>query len=204
MAESEYTRLTPMRKRAGFAIFTVSRSGLWLGADHLLCVESEGYNETYKRFYFRDIQAIVLRRTHRMLGIAIATGLITGLFVLIALTAPPAEVKWTFGVLAGVAAIPFVVNLAYGPTCQCQLRTAVQTEEMPSMGRVRRARKAMERIRPLIAEAQGTVRPEELTERIQQLENPESAPAAGTTPLAPELPSETAPPFPPTGQSPTA
>jgi hypothetical protein len=36
----------------------MSHPSLWLGEDHLLCVDSNGYAETYKRFYFRDVQAI--------------------------------------------------------------------------------------------------------------------------------------------------
>ena len=37
---------------------------LYLGPDHLLQTASTGYSETYKRFYFRDIQAIVIRKTN--------------------------------------------------------------------------------------------------------------------------------------------
>src|SRR5438270_10777538 len=40
---------------------------LYLGPDHLLQTASTGYSETYKRFYFRDIQAIVIRKTNARL-----------------------------------------------------------------------------------------------------------------------------------------
>ena len=43
MAEKEYRKLTPPRRTAGFAIVSVTRSNLWLGRDHLLCIEAEGY-----------------------------------------------------------------------------------------------------------------------------------------------------------------
>ena len=36
---------------------------VWLGRDHLLLVSRAGYTENYKRFYFRDIQAIIIRKT---------------------------------------------------------------------------------------------------------------------------------------------
>ena len=46
------TRRTPFR-----------RATLWLGADHILSVNSARFSEEYKRYYFKDIQAIVVRQT---------------------------------------------------------------------------------------------------------------------------------------------
>src|SRR6059036_2592658 len=43
----------------------LSYSRLWLGPDHLLLARTTFLSEEYKRFYFRDIQAIVTRRTER-------------------------------------------------------------------------------------------------------------------------------------------
>ena len=65
MPEKEYQRLTRARSRSAFGVVSMSRSSLWLGKDHLLCVDSSGYTETYKRFYFRDIQAVTLVATKR-------------------------------------------------------------------------------------------------------------------------------------------
>lgn len=169
MAEKEYTKLTPPRRTAGFALVSVTRSNLWLGKDHLLCIETEGYTEKYKRFYFRDIQAITLRRTNRMWTVFAVTGSLTLFFEIIALTMDAVEGKWVFGILGGICALPFIVNLIYGPTCKCELRTAVHTESMPSMSRVRRARKLLNRIRPLIAEAQGQLAAEEIPLRFREM-----------------------------------
>lgn len=177
MAEREYTKLTPPRQRRGFAVISSSRANLWLGKDHLLCIETEGYTEAYKRFYFRDIQAITLRKTVRMLVLAIVTGLFTGLFAFVTLAADDVAAKWTFGILAAIGAIPFSLNFIYGPTCACQLRTAVQTEDVPSMGRVRRARKVIARLRPLIAEAQGQLNGEDVPQLMQALATGDTAPA---------------------------
>jgi hypothetical protein len=169
VAEREYIKLTPPRQRGGLAIVSSYRSNLWLGKDHLLCVETEGYTESYKRFYFRDIQSITLRKTVRGWVLAIVTGLITGFFAFIALAVDTIEVKWVFGTIAGFCALPFLLNFLYGPTCACQLRTAVQTEDIPSLGRIRRARKVITRLRPLIAEAQGRIAAEEIPLRFQEL-----------------------------------
>jgi len=169
MAEKEYAKLTPPRRTTGFAIFSVTRSNLWLGKDHLLCVETEGYTEKYKRFYFRDIQAITLLRTNRALVLGVVTGGMTALFALAVLAIDDVVGKWVFGILGGICAIPFLVNLICGPTCKCELRTAVQTENVPSMSRVRRARKLLNRIRPLIAEAQGQLAAEEIPLRFREM-----------------------------------
>src|SRR6185503_16307515 len=45
----------------------LSYSRLWLGPDHLLLARTTFFSEEYKRFYFRDIQAIVMRKTRRHL-----------------------------------------------------------------------------------------------------------------------------------------
>ena len=42
-----------------------SSSRIYLGEDHLLSVESNLSTEKYYRFYFSDIQAIIVRRTDR-------------------------------------------------------------------------------------------------------------------------------------------
>jgi hypothetical protein len=168
MAAREYIKLTPPRRTAGFAVVTVTRSNLWLGSDHLLCVETEGFNESYRRFYFRDIQAITMRRTKRALVIGLVTGVLTAGFAALAIVVDDEVGKWFLGVLAAVCGTPFLINLIYGPTCSCQLRTAVQTEHVPSLSRVRRARRVLNRLRPLIAEAQGQLAPEEITARFQE------------------------------------
>lgn len=169
MPVREYTQLTPPRRTATFGVVSVTRSNLWLGMDHLLCVETEGYTEKYRRFYFRDIQAITLRRTNRALVFGVVTGALTAVFALLVLAIDDIAGKWVFGILGGVCAIPFILNFIYGPTCKCELRTAVQTENVPSMSRVRRARKVINRIRPLIAEAQGQLAAEEIPLRFREM-----------------------------------
>ena len=75
-----------------------------------------------------------------------------------------------------------LINLSRGRTCVCHIRTAVQTEELPSLRRLRTARKATALLKPLIEEAQGTIPPEELQSRMSELvarqaENEATAPA---------------------------
>src|SRR5580698_7690109 len=58
------------------------RTKLWLGTDHLLLVEQLILVERYKRFYYRDIQAITATRSSRWL-------VFTGLWGFLALLAAP-------------------------------------------------------------------------------------------------------------------
>src|SRR5262245_28317583 len=142
MAEKEYRRLTGARQRRN-QIFT--RSSLWLGADHLLSVDSTGYNEDYKRFYFRDIQAITIAISIRRRLWNWVLGTLTGL-TLIGwgyVVAGNTDVGFIVfnSIITFLTAVPLLWNNLLGPTCNCQLRTAVQTEDLPSLNRVRRVRR---------------------------------------------------------------
>src|SRR5262252_7141323 len=101
MAEPEYRRLSRGRNRRRFALVTTTRSSLWLGKDHLLVIDSSGYTETYKRFHFRDIQALVLCRTDRWLYQAVILAALGCFFGLIAILGS-GPVTWVFGILAGI------------------------------------------------------------------------------------------------------
>jgi hypothetical protein len=194
MAESTYQKLTRYRNRALFSVATRSRTGLWLGPDHLLGVDANGFTEHYKRFYFRDIQAITVQATQRrsvwnwILGILLALSLVFGDFASL-FNGSPTPQAILFGILALVFGVPLVVNNLAGPTCICRLHTAVQIEELASLSRIRKTRKVLNRIRPLIAAAQGMLTPEEIAARLGQQpaplpENPHPENSAPPTSLA--------------------
>jgi hypothetical protein len=176
MAEQQYRRLTPPRRRRFFSIGSAKRSSLWLGKDHLLSMDSTRFSEEYKRFYFRDIQAITIRKTKRR---AIWNGALiilltawTGVFLGILLPRPDGFEPVVITLLRAwflILAIPLVANNVLGPASTVYLRTAVQIEELPSLNRVRRARKVLDRIRPLIAAAQGQLTPEEVSIRMREM-----------------------------------
>ena len=180
MAEKEYIRLARPRRRSGFLTATTTRSSLWLGKDHLLCVETTGYTETYKRFYFRDIQACCLQTSRRRLIYNIVLGVPAMLFALVIVLAwldiskrprqsddMLALLFW--GGLMGIFLLGMLVNHLRGPGCVCRIRTAVQEEEIAALKRVKQVQKIMARIRPLIAEAQGVVAREEIPARLAEL-----------------------------------
>jgi hypothetical protein len=144
------------RRLSGRDAGLLSYSRLWLGPDHLLLARTAFFSEEYKRFYFRDIQAVVTRRTERreiLTVILIFTTVVFG--VLAAFT----DAVW-HAVLVVITLTLFVallVNWLRGPTCVCHLRTAVQTEELSPLKRSRATRRVIDKLKPNIERAQGAL-----------------------------------------------
>ena len=179
----EYRRL-PGRGVRRQGIATAARTRLWLARDHLLSVDYQWYAEDYKRFYFRDIQAVILRKTRTartinevlMPLVCVVLALALSLSIAGGFTDGFAIFWW---IIAAVLLAFLVANILMGPTCVCHLKTAVQTEELPSLRRLRRARKVLARVRPLIVAAQGEITLGEIAARMGQAAGPGAAFAAG-------------------------
>jgi hypothetical protein len=154
----EYIRLPGRR----YISLSFTRNSLWLGKDHLLHVINRGYTEDYRRFYYRDIQAILIRKTVSGTILKIIFGAIAGInLLLLAL----GRFVWSW---ERVALVPlaisscfwgllFLADLAAGPTCICHLRTAVQFEPLPSLFRLRKARRAIALLSSRVENAQGSL-----------------------------------------------
>ena len=162
----EYTRLAGLgQKTVGF--LSAGRTRLWLGKDHLLHVTDQWFTETYKRFYFRDIQVLITRKTARGFVVNIVCGIL-GLLILFFPLAGKLYWSWDNGVLiaggigAGIFFIIVLINSILGPTSTCRIRTAVQSEELPSLCRLWRARKVLRILRAKIEEAQGALSQEDV------------------------------------------
>src|SRR5208283_70103 len=130
------------------------RTKLYLGTDHLLLIEQFILVERYKRFYFRDIQAITETKSPRW----IVLGLIWGFLALLSalLLIPHNSVTLIFGTLfTAFFGLAFIHNILSGPTCIVRLQTAVQTHRFAPLERIRDFSSGMEIIVPLIQNAQG-------------------------------------------------
>ena len=181
MSQSSYQKLPGRGRTWG------GRSRVWLGADHLLLVLTRGYVENYRRFFFNDIQGIIVRRT-KTANVWSVVWAIPGALCLAFMAALNGPASLVMACLAVPFVVALVINLAVGATCACYIRTAVQTERIPAVSRVRAAEKFIARIEPLIVGAQGELLPEQLTTDLQllqagQLNRVTEAPRADVPPV---------------------
>jgi hypothetical protein len=129
------------------------RTKLYLGPDHLLLVEQFILVERYKRFYFRDIQAITETKSPRWIVLGLIWGFLTLLSALLFIAHNPLTLM--FGTLfTAFFGLAFIHNFLSGPTCIVRLQTAVQTHRFAPLERVRDFTSGMEIIVPLIRNAQ--------------------------------------------------
>jgi hypothetical protein len=188
MPDTEYKRLT---RPSWFAATGQSRSSLWVGADHLLSVGADNFRESYKRFYFRDIQAILVQQSDRFRTWNIILGMIMVFMIVFLFACFPKGEGWTstnitsvsfFGVFVALLVLTLALHLMRGQTCRTFLRTAVQIEELHSLNRINAARRVLVELQPLIAAAQGgELSPETVVVQMREwtATNTTAAPAAG-------------------------
>ncbi len=186
--DANYKRLA---KKAGseFGDINSTRYSLLRDEDHLLYVKCTGYSESYKRFYFGDIQAIVVQETGtwRTAGIVHGVALSVWLaFLLISLIGSwPVGLPIAFGICAAIACTLLVINRHEGPTCATYIYTAVQRERLYPLGRIAGTRRILAELLPLVNAAQGV--PAEPDQPDRPLQPDESA-ETQTTEEAPSAP----------------
>jgi hypothetical protein len=161
----------------------VKRHTLWVGDDHLLLVDSSRMAETYKRFYLRDIQTIIIRKTPRFV-LPYYWVLLAGFaLILLLIGLNPFRDRLfapAVAILAVVAVYLYIVSMFH--SCTCHLITRVNKVELSSLFRIWSARRFVEAITPLIGNAQGAL-PANWVERSTTLE--ELSTAADRNPDAP-------------------
>lgn len=178
MKEKEYIKLPGKgRKRGISSLFIRNKALLYQAKDHLLCVYNNVFAEDYKRFYFKDIQAITICRTNKWFVHNIILGLCTALLLLMTISFEDVAFI-VFSVITGAFLLSLIINWLKGPTCISSLYTAVSKEELPSLNRLKTAEKVLNRLRLSIETAQGKLLSEEIrniTEEIPKRETPVAA-----------------------------
>lgn len=181
---SPYQPLTGIAiRRASAFELSASRARLYLAEDHLLMLEKTYYRESYRRFYYRDIQALVLEKTKGWLWYGLTWLGFTLLFLVCLLAAWDSGSRYFFLPFAMLCFMGLVINGVAGPTCQCYLRTAVQYEVLPGMHRVRKTEQLLQRLRARILAAQpaaAAVAPETMAVTLTTAEPETEGPAAPT------------------------
>ena len=178
MARTEkiYQRL-PGKKKS----FIIGYHTLWQGADHLLSIYSRFGMEEYKRFYFNDIEAIIVHKTDTGKIQNLILGLIMGLFAIMVFTLE-GGLAVLGGIMAGCFLVFLGVNWFRGPTCITHIRTAVQNEKLHSLNRLKNTHKVMDRLKLRIENIQGHLSPEELNQKL--LKGQKTGPGASAPPVS--------------------
>jgi hypothetical protein len=140
----------PYKRLRGLGTTLLQHIRLYQGPDHYLQITSTGYSESYRRFYFQDIQAILIQR-HRGFEVQAVVTVGLMLFCLALALVLGIEGAVVFGGLSGLLGVLLVVHWILGPTCRCYIQTAVQTERLRSLGRMKRARALVNLTRSLLA-----------------------------------------------------
>ena len=150
---------------------------LFLAPDHLMLVRSNRFEERYQRFYFKDIQALVVTALPSRSWLQASMAVLAGTIFLLALTVVqnPAwrALLGMFGVLPATIGL---VDYFRGQRCRMILKTAVSNEPLPAVSRMPAARLVISRLKPPIEQAQ------------QGEWTPEMAPVTGPPVMAPTPP----------------
>ncbi len=138
---------------------------IWIGPDHLLMVESTGVSERYKRFFFKDIQAIRILKTKtwlfRLIFVSILF-LLTGALGAWAWRGNSQEIV-VFPALICLVFLYYLIRLLIkGPSCECWIYSSVQKEKIKSVTSVKSGKKLLELLIPQIEALQGTLPAEKI------------------------------------------
>jgi hypothetical protein len=153
----------------------IVRNSLWIQDDHVLRVRRYPFSEEYRRYYFNDIQSIVLTELPNAAAY-VEYAIAAILMLATALLALTLHFVW-----AGVCGVAALLTLWLGlrsRNCACCLSTMVSTEELPSLRRRGAANKALAILRSEIQRAQGEVAAETVENHRSSF--PAAAPAAKT------------------------
>ncbi|MFO7870919.1 MAG: hypothetical protein R6V03_05750 [Kiritimatiellia bacterium] len=167
---SEYTRLP-----GGPGGLNIVRHTLWMGRDHFLLVTHAVASQCYKRFYFKDIQAVVVSQTgHYRLYAAILAGFsaLSGAVLLVTLIAR-SPIGFFFASIPTVILLAALIrNRVLGPTAKALMRTGVQTVDLPSLSRMRYASRALVTMSKAVESVQGSVTAEGLSAQAERAASP--------------------------------
>ena len=176
MPDSNYKRLTWRRRRPIRFLGSAPRATLLIGPDHILKVESTTFSEDYRRFFFRDIQSITIKTNRRRMIWNITLVALLALALLELFFDAPTWNAWAVIMMsmATITTVLLVLNNVFGTSCDVRIQTAVQSDILPPLSRVKRATKALEHLRPLIIHAQGQLPAEETVLRLRELASSKS------------------------------
>jgi len=165
----------------------LSGQSLHLADDYLLAVNSGMFQESYRRFYYRDIQAVIVRRTGD------ATGMIVMMIVMLAVSLLVLfnldnETASTIMVVFVVGLFLNLLRLVAGlGSCVCYIQTPVSIQRL-SITNVRTARRLLSELAPRIEAVQGPSSQEDLRRLLAQSQTPPAPAPAQAEVMPPATP----------------
>lgn len=140
----------------------ISRKRLWMGPDHLLSVRSNVLSQEYRRFYFADIEALIIAEVENP---ARFYGAILSVIAVVLTLGLAVAAHTIIAVLCGLIAIGLGVFTLTRPLMRCSLQTRVSRELLPSLKRLETARRVFGMLQSEIEKVQGGLPPESISGR---------------------------------------
>jgi hypothetical protein len=128
----------------------------------LLLIRGSRFREEYKRFFYRDVQAIAVARAPRF-HLSTRSGLVAAILAILSPALFFGSLITGSGPLAlaiaglGVALVAVWIYISAAESCRCRIYTAVSSDDLPSVYRAWTARKFVSEVELLIARTQGTI-----------------------------------------------
>jgi hypothetical protein len=149
---SQYSRLPG---RSGFFI----SHSLWLTADHVLSVRRNPFSESYRRYYFADIQAIVLTELPNLIA---PYGYTVGVLLLVTTAALFYTQHPAWGVFCALVSLAAILASWRSADCACYVQTSISSEMLPSLRQKVNAGKTLALLKAQVEKTQGAVNAEAL------------------------------------------
>jgi len=139
------------RKLPGAAGF-IFRQRLWLGPDHILLVNSNALSQEYRRFYFGDIQGLVLAEVENA---ARFYGFVLSVIAFVFTLGLVAADHYIWAVLCGLTAASLLTFAWTRPSVHCVLKTRVSAQHLSTLKSAEAARKFASTLKAEIEKHQG-------------------------------------------------
>lgn len=159
-AEGGILTVNGYKKLPGTRRGIIARASSWEGDDHILLVEGSRISETYKRVYFRDVQALMIMRRNRFV-IEAPWLLVPPVLLIVALSlpAPWRATGWLMAGLIVAAVLVYLYVAAFFYGCNLYIATAVGNVRVKSIFREWQARRFHQKLTPLVMAVQQTAPP---------------------------------------------
>lgn len=127
---------------------------LWLTTDHILSVRRNPFSESYRRYYFADIQAIVITELPNVVA---PYGYTIGVLLVVTTAALFYSQHPAWGILCALISLATLWASWRSADCACYLQTTVSSEMLPSLRKQSNAAKTLAILKVEIEKTQGAV-----------------------------------------------